>query len=212
MKALILFVLLMGGALPATPTAMVEIPAGEFIFGNAEFSTQSKPTASLPMFWIDRFETTNAGFAKIFPEHKFPNGADLHPATGMTWSEAAEFCKRSSKRLPSEAEWERAARGEMGLLYPWGDRPLKGKPHPFISGLVKRRVGYQKKDVSPYGAYGMAGSVWEWTASREGDKIIARGGLWNLHLDYEFSKTYEKILQAPDKGFSFLGFRCARSP
>ncbi len=212
MKNLILLgILLVAGNLSlaqtAAPATMAEIPAGEFIFGNQQFAT-----ASLPTFWIDLYETTNAEFAKIFSDHEYPLGADLHPATGMTWNEAAAFCQQTGKRLPTEAEWEKAARGTEGRLYPWGDRPLKGKPHPFISGLVKRRVGFQKKDVSPYGAQGMAGSVWEWTASKEGDNIIARGGLWNLHLDYEFSKTYEKILKNPDEGFSFLGFRCARSP
>ena len=77
-------------------------------------------------------------------------------------------------------------------------------------GVIKRRVGLNKRDVSPYGVLGMAGSVWEWTQDSVGEKIITRGGLWNHHLDYEYSKTYERNLIDPNDRFIFLGFRCAR--
>jgi len=72
-------------------------------------------------------------------------------------------------------------------------------------------VGLNRNDISYYGLNDMAGSVWEWTGEQVDGKIVVRGGLWNLHLDYEYSKTFERNLLDPDRRFPFLGFRCARS-
>ncbi|MFQ5443810.1 MAG: formylglycine-generating enzyme family protein [Nitrospinales bacterium] len=198
---------------PATAhsSEMVEIPAGSFIMGNHGSQTSHQRTINLDNFFIDRFEVTNAEFSARFPGHTYPPGADQHPVTSVTWSEAGEFCLADNKRLPTEAEWEKAARGPDGRVYPWGDKNLKKKPHPFFSGIIKRKVGYNKKDASYYGVRDMAGSVWEWTATDAGEKKVTRGGLWNLHLDFEYSKTYERNLIAPASRFVFLGFRCARS-
>lgn len=216
MKAIPSIALLAGlwclSCLPAFASDMAEVPAGPFIMGDdAEPDSAPRRTLTLETFFIDRDEVTNAEYAERFPGHVFPKDADPHPATGMNWDEARRYCEQTGKRLPAETEWEKAARGTGGRVYPWGDAPPRDKPHPYFSGLIKRRAGFQKYDVSPYGASGMAGSVWEWTGDEQDGKKIARGGLWNLHLDYEHARTFDKILVAPDQRFPFLGFRCARS-
>lgn len=164
----------------------------------------------LDEFSIDRYEVTNAEFAKQFPEHSFWENAGNHPVTNVTWQEAQSYCTNLGKRLPTEEEWEKAARGEEARIYPWGNKRPKKKAHPFYSGLIKRRVGLNKKDSSPYGVRDLAGSVWEWTASEAEGKKVTRGGLWNFHLEYEFSKTFDCNLIDPSSRLPFLGFRCAR--
>jgi len=216
MKASIIIILLicnwtMTVAMKKAPE-MMEIPAGKFIMGpNAANHRESPNSVDLPAFHIDRFETSNSEYKRIIPSHRYPKGADLHPVTGINWKEAQNYCKRIGKRLPSSAEWEKAARGVDGRIYPWGDKAPKRKAHPYFSGLVKRKTGHNKKDRSPYGVRDMAGSVWEWTSDHHADgKAVTRGGLWNFHLDYEYSKTYEFSMAEIDKKFPFLGFRCAR--
>jgi formylglycine-generating enzyme required for sulfatase activity len=191
---------------------MVEIPGGNFIAGDFSDSEKNNPAVPLDSFFIDEFEITNAQFAKVFPDHSYPKDAEEHPASNLSWKQARAYCNSQGKRLPSSLEWEKSARGDDGRIYPWGNKALKKKPHPFYSGLIKRRVGFNKKDVSPYGVRNMASSVWEWTADVQDGKAIVRGGLWNLHLDYETSKTFDDIRLPPENGFIFLGFRCARSP
>lgn len=188
---------------------MIDIPAGPFWAGDAASGSGRRVT--LPAFLIDRDEVTNDAFAGQFPGHAFPPGAGSHPASGMTWEEARRFCVNSNKRLPTAHEWEKAARGDDGRLYPWGDRHPKKTFHPFFSGVVKRQSGLDRRDVSIYGLRGMAGSLWEWTGEEQGGKKAARGGLWSLHLDHEYSKTFERIFISPESRFVFLGFRCARS-
>jgi formylglycine-generating enzyme required for sulfatase activity len=191
---------------------MVEIPAGPFVSANPSSSLSDKqPRVHLEAFLIDTHEVTNEEFVGKFPGHIFWPGAESHPVSDISWHEARKFCALSGKRLPSEMEWEKSAGGPKGRLYPWGNKLPKKNPHPYFSGIIKRRVGLNRKDVSFYGARDMAGSVWEWTADRVDGKSVVRGGLWNLHLDYEYSKTYERNLILPDRRFIFLGFRCARS-
>lgn len=191
---------------------MVEIPGGSFIQGIPSSLLPEKQTSvHLEAFFIDRHEVTNEEFPQKFPDHTFWPGAESHPVSQITWNEAQRFCQLGGKRLPTEMEWEKSARGPDGRIYPWGDKVLKRKPHPYHSGIIKRRVGLNRKDVSFYGARDMAGSVWEWTSDHAEGKVVVRGGLWNLHLDYEYSKTYERNVIHPDHRFIFLGFRCARS-
>ncbi|MBT3184155.1 MAG: SUMF1/EgtB/PvdO family nonheme iron enzyme [Nitrospina sp.] len=212
MKMLFLSATLMfaSGPVYAYSSEMVQVPTGEFIMGDDGTALQKK-TLQLEAFSIDRFEVTNDEFARLLPEHIFWESSGTHPATSMTWQEAKTYCEQVGKRLPTEEEWEKSARGTDARLYPWGDKPLRKKPHPFYSGIIKRRVGLNKKDTSPYGVRDMAGSVWEWTASSENGKKVTRGGLWNHHLDYEYGKTFDRNLIAPDERFIFLGFRCAKS-
>jgi formylglycine-generating enzyme required for sulfatase activity len=188
---------------------MIPIPAGPFLMGEREGKALSNEI-TVDSFFIDRLEVTNKAFQQIFPTHIYPSGADDHPVSRVTWEEAKSYCERLNKRLPTEEEWEKAARGTDGRIYPWGNKALRTAAHPSLSGIVKRNVGFNKKDRSPYGALEMASSVWEWTTGTEGKKKIARGGVWNLHLDYEYSATFDQIALEPDQRFIFLGFRCVK--
>jgi formylglycine-generating enzyme required for sulfatase activity len=209
--ALSAIMMFMSGAEYSFPSEMIEISAGQFTMGdNADGHALPKKTLQLEAFSIDKFEVTQEEFAKQFPEFTFWKDAQAHPVTNITWHQAKSYCLQVGKRLPTEEEWEKSARGTDARLYPWGDKPLRKKPHPFYSGIIKRRVGLNKKDNSLYGVRDMAGSVWEWTASPDSEKKVTRGGLWNHHLDYEYSKTFDRNLIAPSEQYIFLGFRCAK--
>ncbi|MCZ6514076.1 MAG: SUMF1/EgtB/PvdO family nonheme iron enzyme [Nitrospinae bacterium] len=207
--------ILMGSlALPATALAssMLMIPEGPFIMGQGNQPPHGPERhLFLRTFLIDQSEVTHEEFQTQFPGHRFRKGAAQHPITKVTWYQAKEYCEKIGGRLPTEPEWEKAARGEHGFIYPWGDHRPKKRPHPFYSGVVKKNVGSNRQDVSAYGIHDMAGSVWEWTADSEGPSNIIRGGLWNLHLDFDYSKSYEKAAIPPGERLSFLGFRCVRS-
>lgn len=191
---------------------MMEIPGGPFIQGKPPDSEAGeKSTKTLQTFWIDKYEVTNREFIQQFPEHSYRLGAEAHPVSHVTWQKAKTYCQMVGKRLPTDMEWEKAARGTDGRLYPWGDKTPKKKAHPFYSGLIKRRGGLNRRDVSFYGVRDMAGSVWEWTADQMDGKRITHGGLWNHHLDYEYSKTFERNIIDPNRRFIFLGFRCAKT-
>ncbi len=185
---------------------MLKVPAGPFLMGTAD----SEQTRILDDFMIDATEVSNAAFKQHFPLHTFPLGKEGHPVSQVNWAEAKTYCTFVNKRLPSEAEWEKAARGPEARIYPWGNKKLRRRAHPSYSGMVKRIVGYNKKDISIYGAKEMASSVWEWTTGEIADLKVVRGGLWNEHLDYEYSKTTDRFGIAPEKRYIFVGFRCAR--
>jgi len=190
---------------------MIKIPGGIFIMGPSSAGEQdTNQSIDLPTFYIDRFETSNAEYSRIVPNHPYPKGAERHPVTSVTWQEAQSYCEKTGKRLPTSAEWEKSARGVDARAYPWGNKVLSEKAHPYFSGLIKRNVGLNKKDRSPYGVRDMAGSVWEWTADVTKGKAVTRGGLWNFHLDYEYSKTYEYSFAPINKKLPFIGFRCAK--
>lgn len=212
MNSLTLFIFLIFGLSSAKASEMKEVPAGEFVMGdNADGYASPEKTVQLATFFIDRFEVTNEEFQQQFSDHTFWKGFEPHPVTNITWYQAETYCEQVGKRLPTEEEWEKSARGTDARLYPWGNKPLRKKPHPFYSGIIKRRVGLNKKDKSPYEVRDMAGSVWEWTVSSENGKKVTRGGLWNHHLDYEYGKTFNRNLIVPLERFIFLGFRCAKS-
>ncbi|CCQ89988.1 putative Serine/threonine protein kinase [Nitrospina gracilis 3/211] len=186
---------------------MIEIPGGEVVVGDEG----KERTVHVDAFFIDEHEVTNAEYGEVVATHEYREGAAGHPVTHVTFHEAQAYCEKRKARLPTGDEWEKAARGTDGRLYPWGNTLARRKPHPFYSGVVKKTAGSNRKDVSPYGVRDMAGSVWEWTDAGDGDQRETRGGLWNLHLDFEYSKTLDRNRLPADSRFLFLGFRCARS-
>ena len=218
---------------------MVQIPAGDFKLGfdpNLEIKSfisdkttglnaQPEQTIFLKTFYIDRYETTYADFVKFKPKAKYSTYIPNEPVRGVSWFEADAYCLFIGKRLPTEFEWEKAARGTDNRLFVWGNKFDKGKAN--FSKKVNS-IYTKNKDRSIFGVWGMNGNVSEWTSSwyepyphsthkdeSYGKKFkVTRGGSY-LKRDHGFIKEFVMI---PFRNFLPLnarfwdtGFRCALS-
>ncbi len=217
-------------------SVMVLVPAGRFIYGiqprkrdsllkalsnaklpifDLEFRQQTKNVSS---FYIDKFEVTNKQYGVFLREtgHRKPkfwnsrvfNHPD-QPVVGVGWADARAYAKWAGKRLPSEEEWEKAARGKDGRIWPWGNNPAGEMYNGKTQGnFAPARVGSYPKGASPYGVMDMAGNVYEMTTGIWGTSDRAmRGG------SYLNTGAYTRTMfrWAPDDstdGASWLGFRC----
>lgn len=186
-----------------TPRDMVLIPAGTFRFGDEGKSE----TISLPAFWIDLTEVSNDDYLKV-RDIDYTADKASHPAVNMNWKDASLYCGAVGKRLPTEQEWEKAARGPDGRSYPWGNsyEPTYVNAEGRNSGTMP--VGQFPLGRSPYGIFDMAGNVWEWTSSEEEAAKVYRGGSW-ASSPMDVRSTSRKLL---DANFPLLdlGFRCAK--
>ena len=213
----------------------VLIPAGDFLMGVIKGKENPVHTVYLDAFYIDALEVTNAEY-RAFMEATNRNApsywqdpkynADKQPVVGVTYEDAQAYCQWRNKRLPTEAEWERAARGPHSRLFPWGDRFDKERTNTRES---KHRqplpVGSYPKGMSLEGVYDMSGNVWEWcqdwfdknyylqtatknpTGPETGKKRVIRGGGWTApHTDMGLRRG-----EKPNKTYPSLGFRCAKS-
>jgi len=133
-----------------------------------------------------------------------------HPVVQVSWDDAAAYARWAGKRLPTEEEWEKAARGTNGHIYPWGDQ----EPTAALCNFDKNEDGttpvgkYAPQGDSPYGCADMAGNVWEWTASEgENGTRILRGGGWS-HPAWTV-QTNTPSPHNPDERYDTDGFRCA---
>jgi formylglycine-generating enzyme required for sulfatase activity len=178
----------------ATPPGTVFVPAGPFWMGSndpdAEEDARPMRRVFVPSFSIGRTEITNAQFHRFRPSFTYPAGHDRYPVTGVTYDDAAAYCRWAGGRLPSEAEWEKAARGTDGRRYPWGNAwdPSRGNFHKAHASTVSacwinrrglKPVGSFPAGASPYGCLDMAGNAWEWVAGfyqGHRDQRVIRGG------------------------------------
>ena len=152
------------------PPGMVFVPAGEFLMGSddpmAEPDERPLRKVFLPAVFIDRFEVTNRRYKEFKKDHQYPAGEDDLPASLVFKSDAEAYCQWAGKRLPTSAEWEKAARGTDGRRYPWGNEfsaercNVKNGNDGSADGPVK--VGSFPTGASPYGVEDMSGNVWEW--------------------------------------------------
>lgn len=217
----------------------VWIPPGRFAMGSNSGDRDEKPVheVSLDAFYMDVCPVTNSQFSAFVAAtgYRMPDwkpeqtsGSD-HPVVGVSWEDARIYCEWANKRLPSEAEWEKGARGTDGRTYPWGDRFHPQHANVIGNGFAGTApVGNFPTGASPFGVLDMAGNVWEWVAdwydasryARRGGggegEVFAdsrqhrtmRGGAWICHVRY--LRCSERGHQAPDYRSSFAGFRCAR--
>jgi len=183
---------------------MILIPAGPFTMGSTNAEPDESPIREMSVrgFYMDTYEVTHEQYADFlkatsrvapldWPDGKMPAKLSKHPVVNVTWHDAAAYAKWAGKRLPTEAEWEKACRGHEGHVYPWGNAAAKksasGRTFP---------VGIFPDDTSPYGVMDLAGNAWEWTQDcwRDGyasaptdgsamesgtcDRRVIRGGSW----------------------------------
>ena len=165
---------------PADGAVMVFVPAGEFLMGSTDNDTAAlaieKPqhTVYLDGFWVDKHEVTNAQYRKCMEagaceetvcwDSGVLNAPD-QPVVCVTWSDAQAYAAWVGGRLPTEAEWEKSARGTDGRIYPWGNSALDcSKANYKGCADWPLPVGSHPDGASPYGALDMAGNAWEWAA------------------------------------------------
>jgi len=170
-----------------TPGEMVLIPAGEFMFGTddqepeAALRANPQQTIDLASFYIDKYEVTFKEFLDFCIEHKYTSEGAAegknwqqffsaekrnHPVSYITWGDARAYCEANGNRLPTEVEWEKAARGDDGRRFPWGDQWVPNHSNTYEAGYKQPvAIGQFDKDVSPYGVHDMLGNVLEWTES-----------------------------------------------
>lgn len=241
----------------AVAQEMVTVPAGPFTMGRDDGPEDERPAhrVDLREFAIDRLPVTNADFA-AFLEARGPisatggryydiddgdarihrvdgrwaadAGHEDHPVVEPTWLGAREYCLWRGKRLPTEAEWEKAARGTTARRYPWGDRPPDAARARFGVGWTDTvPVHAHPAGASPYGALDMAGNAWEWVASlyrpypyraddgREDPAAAGargtRGGSADSGIENITTTQRGRTLsRGPGAGHHNIGFRCAR--
>jgi formylglycine-generating enzyme required for sulfatase activity len=225
---------------PKDGMVMVYVPEGEFEMGDKGLGSAEKPvhTVYLDGFWIDQTEVTHELY-KVCVEQGGcdpPSNTDFyddpsyanHPIVYATWLNANNYCEWAGRRLPTEAEWEKAARGTDGRWYPWGntyDCPMAnfGECNPSTSP-----VGSYPEGASPYGALDMAGNVWEWVSDwydvnyyhdsphenpqgpSFGEERGLRGGSYEGTKRNARTATRGDLL--PEQTINDVGFRCALSP
>ena len=228
------------------PNKMILIPAGKFIRGTDNRLPDEGPqhTLYLDAFYIDEYEVTNLQYKKFidatrrpppqdFVNGNYPDGKADHPVVYVSWFDAKAYCAWADKRLPTDKEWEKAARGTDGRTYPWGDEFDINKVNSpvrwaqlHIEGDTTP-VGAFEGGKSPYGLYDTSGNVWEWTASRYeqypgntrpsenygGNYRVLKGGSWWDCSFYQCgisAPLYNRSFFNPKTKNNSFGFRCAK--
>jgi len=221
---------------------MVLIPAGEFIMGSDKGDDDEQPIhrVFLDSYYIDKFEVTNGRFAKFveaihseppwgFADQETPVVHANRPVRWVNWMDAVGYCLWAGKRLPTEAEWEKAARGTDGRVYPWGNDPPT--PAQAVFGLKEGAemvpsIGNREKGQSPYGVRDLAGNLYEWTTDwydeeyyqkipainphgpAEGTAKVQRGGSYT-NTPYRLRSSF-RTKGDPTEHEPNVGFRCAQ--
>jgi formylglycine-generating enzyme required for sulfatase activity len=205
---------------------MVFVPAGEFIAGSAFEGANNPPrTAKTGAFWIDRYEVTNNQYWLFLEEthsprsaRRYPRGTANHPVTEVSFLDACAYAAWCGKRLPTENEWEKAARGTDGRKYPWGSDfdPRRANLATDSEPHVVMPVGSYPGDVSPYGCFDMEGNVSEWvmpdSSPAETNYVVARGGNFHWFSTPEYAELAARYNRTDRRqgGRAEWGFRCVR--
>lgn len=234
-------------AYASTPEGMVLVPGGTFTLGpddGYDIDTKKRSVAfpiNIKTFYLDKTEVTNRQYYEFLKSlskadaatrapstwkkdkngvARIPEGREQHPVTNIGYEDAAAYATFAKKRLPTEDEWEAAARGMKGFQYPFGVRYEPGKCND-LNGDARdvAPVGAHPADISPFGALDMAGNVMEWTSTQEGGKaaplklegatgIVIRGGAYDRE-PRKCSAVYRWVWAGTTR-VGNLGFRCAK--
>lgn len=220
---------------PAVPPGMVAVAAGSYTIGRNSGDVNDQPAHSVQVgaFFIDRTEVTNSDYKKFIDATShpapvswkggtYPAGEDKLPVTMVTWQDASDYAEWAGKRLPTESEWESAARGPDGRLYPWGNQWRAGITNIGLKPGKIEEVGRFPEGASPCGAQDMIGNVWEWTgdimSKYPGSQAkieqepnvtyrVIRGGAFDG--DKSHDAAYRGYLDA-SKPWPKVGFRCVK--
>ena len=229
---------------------MVFVPEGKFFMGSDNKQADEFPQhlVYLNAYWIDKMEVTNANYAACVAAGKCqapskPSSAtrpsyygnpefNNFPVIYVSWYDAEAYCKWVGRRLPTEAEWEKAARGTEAGLFPWGNAD-QNRDFANYKGEDTTAVGLYPLGASPYGALDMAGNVWEWVADyykdtyydllqpssnpkgpENGSVRVLRGGGWSYRPEvsiYSANRFWGDPFKDINgtRGTNDVGFRCA---
>jgi formylglycine-generating enzyme required for sulfatase activity len=222
------------------PADMVAVAAGSFLMGSVDNDGEAvehpQHKVTLAAYCVDKTEVTATAFNKCVSAGgcqaggagRYCNGAapakGNHPINCVTWDHAKTYCGWAGKRLPTEAEWEYAARGGDGRRYPWGNEGPDNKRLHWNTTDGTKPVGSYANSASPSGALDMAGNVWEWVADwygpytsdaqtnpsgpSSGTRRVLRGGGWNNAVA-DLVRSTHRVADAPSLNNFSLGFRCA---
>lgn len=189
---------------PKAPEGMTLIPAGEFLAGEVAMSREMRVDA----FYMDKYEVTQANYEKAMgvnpSKHKGPD----HPVDTVSWDEAKAFCEKSRKRLPTEWEWEKAAKAGSSTKYYWGEVG-NSRFASFDGAWPEGHFAVGQRKPNAFGLYDMSGNVWEWTSTSEGTNKVMRGGSWFSSAHWVRSAV--RIANPPMRRNPDMGFRCAMS-
>ena len=240
------------------PGEMVAVPAGAFTMGSAQGPQDERPAhaVTLAPYAIDRYPVTNTQFARFLesrggdvrspvrlydiddPDARIhrrlgrwsaDEGFERHPVVEVPWMGAREYCRWLDTRLPTEAEWEKAARGTDARQYPWGNGLPDARRARYAARLDDTAaVDAHPAGASPYGAHDMAGNAWEWVSSaylpypyRADDgredpatdlaRVTRGGGHDSSAAEITTTQRGRDLSRNPAAGHHNIGFRCARS-
>jgi formylglycine-generating enzyme required for sulfatase activity len=223
---------------------MVLVPAGKFARGST-LGDDETPVRQIYLnaFYMDKFEVTVGQYARYLEATEMEEPPDWNtmnhtqhqkrPVVNVSWEDAVNYCKWAGKRLPTEAEWEKAARGTDGRIYPWGNEaPTRLHANygrkDWNDHLALAPVGSFEAGKSPYGIYDMAGNAWEWVfdwygldyykngpdknpiGPAKGEEKVVRGGSW-LYVSDFLRSAHRFNAQPMNRHFGY-GFRCAKTP
>jgi len=224
---------------------MVYVPEGDFSMGSNSYSDEQPiHIVYLDSFWIDQTEVTNRMYTLCVAAGKCappdssssysrssyygnPDYGDF-PVIYVSWNDASAYCAWADRRLPTEAEWEKAARGTDERTYPWGNTIDCSLANYYSCVGDTTAVGSYESGKSPYGVYDLAGNIWEWvndwysdtyyaslpdrnpTGPSSGDYRVLRGGAW-FNGDF-YVRSADRYWSSPTLSNYYIGFRCSRSP
>jgi formylglycine-generating enzyme required for sulfatase activity len=226
---------------PTDGMVMVYVPRGEFEMGS-EPHQEPVHTVALDGFWLDQTEVANGQYKQCVAagacEPSLYADSDLHsgenqPVIGVSWYDAEAYCEWAGGMLPTEAQWEYAARGSVGSTYPWGEElpdcdkaNAWGEDGACTEGVVD--VGSYPDGASWCGALDLAGNVWEWVADRHGkyspdkqtnptgpesgDYRVIRGSSWLDTMSPSLLRSAIRMRYIPTDSIDTVGFRCAVAP